>query len=80
MVDVLAPGAWTPWYTRPTATNRRHAADGQEIWFCYANLGTQHGPAIALIEVPSWAPSRRAVMTTLQAALRHEGSMLDGYR
>jgi len=79
MLKVLAPGAWTPWYTRATATNRRHAEDGQEIWFCYANLGTQHGPAIARIEVPSWAAIQDAAITALQAALRHQGSVLNGY-
>ena len=79
MLEVLAPGAWTPWYTRATATNRRHAEDGQEIWFCYANLGTQRSPAIARIEVPAWAAGQDASMTALQAALRHQGSVLDGY-
>jgi len=79
MLEVLAPGAWTPWFTRATATNRHHAEDGQEIWFCYANLGTQHGPAIARIEVPAWAAGQDVAMTALQAALRHQGSVLDGY-
>jgi len=79
MLEVLAPGAWTPWYTRATATNRRHAGDGQEIWFCYANLGTQHSPAIARIEVPAWAAGQDVAMTALQAALSHQGEALDGY-
>jgi len=79
MLEVLEPGAWTPWYTRATATNRRHAGDGQEIWFCYANLGTQHSPAIARIEVPAWAAGQDVMMTALQAALRHQGAVLDGY-
>ncbi len=79
MLEILAPGAWTPWYTRATATNRRHAGDGQEIWFCYANLGTQHSPAIARIEVPAWAAGQDVAMTALQAALRHQGQALGGY-
>ena len=79
LLGVLAPGAWTPWYTRATATNRRHAGDGQEIWFCYANLGTQHSPAIARIEVPAWAAGQDVAMVALQAALRHQSALLAGY-
>ena len=79
MARVLAPGVWTTWFTRPTPTNRRHAAEGQEIWFCYANLGSQHAPAIARIEVPAWAAVRENAMRALQAALCHQAAALDGY-
>jgi len=79
MVRILLPGEWSPWFTRPTPTNRRHAGQGQEVWFCYANLGSDRGPAIARIEVPGWAAVREETMKGLRSALQHQATALDGY-
>ena len=79
MKAALAPGARTGWFTRPTPTNQRHAEEGQEIWFCYTDLGTAESPSIARVEVPAWAAVNAAVMDRLHAALRQQAEVLGGY-
>ncbi|MCU0522555.1 MAG: DNA double-strand break repair nuclease NurA [Anaerolineae bacterium] len=79
MLSVLSPGSRTPWFTRPTATNERHARDGQEIWFCYLHLGTIDAPTIARIEAPAWAAVKEEAMGRCHAALLHQASVLHGY-
>ncbi len=79
MKAVLAPGARTGWFTRPTPTNQRHAEEGQEIWFCYVNLGSAESPAIARAEAPAWVAVDAAVVDQLQATLRHQAMVLGGY-
>ncbi len=79
MAHSLAPGARTTWFTRPTATNQRHAGEGQEVWFYYLNLSLGPGDAIARIEVPAWAAADETAMTALHGALRHQASVLNGY-
>jgi hypothetical protein len=77
--QVLEPGSRTPWFTRRTATNQRHASAGQEIWFCYMDLGTARDRAIARIEVPAWAPARGDAVAALHTALCHQSAALGGY-
>jgi hypothetical protein len=79
MASVLPPGARTPWFTRPTATNERHAHEGQEIWFCYMRLGAADAPTIARIEMPAWAASDNGIVERCHAALQHQASVLRGY-
>jgi len=79
MVSVLPPGARTPWFTRPTPTNERHAQEGQEIWFCYLQLGGAEHPTIARIEMPAWAATRETAVAVGHAALRHQAAALNGY-
>ncbi len=75
----LPPGARTAWFTRPTAINRRHSEAGQEIWFCYLNVGEAGRPTIARVEIPAWAVPDEAAITTLHAALLHQARALNGY-
>ncbi len=77
--EVLSPGQRTPWFTRRTAANQRHAAAGQEIWFCYMALGSAGDRAIARIEAPAWAAERADITTALHTMLWHQASALDGY-
>lgn len=79
LFEVLAPGQRTPWFTRRTPTNQRHADAGQEIWFCYMDLGTTGHHAIARIEVPAWAASRERATALLHTALFHQAAALNGY-
>jgi hypothetical protein len=79
MAGVLSPGARTPWFTRPTATNERHAREGQEIWFCYMRLGAADAPTIARIEMPAWAATDDGTVARCHAALQHQASALRGY-
>lgn len=78
MTHVLKSGEHTPWFTRPTATNRNHANAGQEIWFCYVNVGRSTHPVIARVEQPSWAVENRS-NDILHSALHHQAQVLNGY-
>lgn len=75
----LPPGARTAWFTRPTTSNRRHSEAGQEIWFCYLNVGEAGQPVIARVETPAWAVENEPAMETLHAALLHQARALNGY-
>jgi hypothetical protein len=84
MAHFLAPGEHSAWFTRPSATNRRHAGRGHEVWFCYVNVGAAHAPnvyidAIARVEVPGWGAQNDDAMTTLHAVLLHQSQVLNGY-
>ncbi|MHB1318691.1 MAG: DNA double-strand break repair nuclease NurA [Anaerolineae bacterium] len=79
LLQVLAPGERSAWFTRRTPTNQHHAAAGQEIWFCYMDLGSTGDRTIARIEVPAWAADHVEAMAALHAALRHQTAALDGY-
>ncbi|HNT75714.1 MAG TPA: DNA double-strand break repair nuclease NurA [Anaerolineae bacterium] len=75
----LPPGARTAWFTRPTTINRRHSEAGQEIWFCYLNVGEAGHPVIARVEAPAWAIPNESAMLTLHTALLHQARVLNGY-
>ena len=79
MAKVLSSGERSAWFRRLTSANRRHAGAGQEVWFCYVNLGASGRPMIARLEVPAWAAKKDATITTLHAALQHQVAALDGY-
>ncbi len=79
LLQSLKPGQLTPWFTRRTSTNQRHADAGQEIWFSYVALGSVEDRATARIEVPAWAAVSETAMATLQAALVHQAAALNGY-
>jgi hypothetical protein len=79
MVSFLPPGACTPWFTRPTPTNDRHAQEGQEIWFCYVHMGSGEHPTIARIEIPAWATIDGRAPAVAHAALLHQAAALNGY-
>jgi hypothetical protein len=84
MAHFLAPGERSAWFTRPSATNRRHAGRGHEVWFCYINVGAAHASnvyidAIARVEVPGWGAQNDDAMTTLHAVLLHQSQVLNGY-
>ncbi len=79
MASFLLPGERSAWFSRPSATNQRQAGQGHEVWFCYLNVGTRHAPTIARVEVPKWAATDEAAMTTLHAVLLHQAGVLNGY-
>jgi len=84
MAHYLAPGERSAWFTRPSATNHRHAGRGHEVWFCYVNVGAAHLPkgyadAIARVEVPGWGAQNADAITALHAVLLHQSQVLNGY-
>ncbi|MBN2391927.1 MAG: DNA double-strand break repair nuclease NurA [Anaerolineae bacterium] len=84
MAHFLAPGERSAWFTRPSATNRRHAGHGHAVWFCYVNVGTPsasavYTDAIARVEVPEWGALNEDAITTLHAVLLHQSQVLNGY-
>jgi len=84
MARFLAPGERSAWFTRPSATNRRHAGRGHAVWFCYVNVGAARMPnvyidAIARVEVPGWGAQNEDAITTLHAVLLHQSQVLNGY-
>lgn len=79
MAHFLAPGERSAWFTRPSATNHRHAGRGHEVWFCYVNVGVVRAPVIARVEVPGWGALNADAITTLHAVLLHQSHVLNGY-
>lgn len=79
MAHLLAPGERSAWFTRPSATNHRHAGRGHEVWFCYVNVGAARMPVIARVEAPGWGAMNEDVITTLHAVLLHQSQVLNGY-
>jgi len=79
MAHVLAPGERSGWFTRPSATNHRHAGRGHAVWFCYVNVGAARAPVIVRVEVPEWSAQNEDVITTLHAVLLHQSQALNGY-
>ena len=84
MANVLAPGERSAWFTRPSATNRRHAGHGHAVWFCYVNVGAQsasavYTDAIARVEVPEWGALNEDAIAALHAVLLHQSQVLNGY-
>ncbi len=79
MAHFLAPGERSAWFTRPSATNHRHAGRGHEVWFCYVNVGVVRAPVIARVEVPGWGALNADAITTLHAVLQHQSHVLNGY-
>jgi len=79
MAHYLAPGERSAWFTRPSATNHRHAGRGHEVWFCYVNVGAARLPVIARVEAPGWGAPNVDAITTLHAVLLHQSQVLNGY-
>jgi len=79
MARFLAPGERSAWFTRPSATNRRHAGHGHEVWFCYVNVGMARAPVIARVESSGWGAQNADAITTLHAVLLHQAQVLNGY-
>ena len=84
MAHFLAPGERSAWFTRPSATNRRHAGHGHEVWFCYINVGSPsvssvYTDAIARVDVPAWAALNEDAIAALHAILLHQSQVLNGY-
>ncbi len=79
MAHFLAPGERSAWFTRPSATNHRHAGRGHAVWFCYVNVGAARAPVIARVEAPEWGAQNADVITTLHAVLLHQSQVLNGY-
>jgi hypothetical protein len=79
MAQFLAPGERSAWFSRPSATNQRHAGHGHEVWFCYVNVGSERGSVIARVEVPGWGAADESAIATLHAMLRHQSAVLNGY-
>jgi hypothetical protein len=84
MAHFLTPGERSAWFTRPSATNRRHAGHGHEVWFCYVNVGSPSASsvdtdAIARVEVPAWGAPNEDAIVALHAVLLHQAHVLNGY-
>jgi len=84
MAHFLAPGERSAWFTRPSATNQRHAGRGHEIWFCYVNVGAPsassvYTDAIARVEVPVWGALNTDAIAVFHAVLLHQAQVLNGY-
>ncbi len=79
MTEFLKPGERSAWFKRVSPTNRLHAAKGNEIWFCYINVGTPHHTAIARVELSDWAAQEDELVQVLHAALLHQSRVLNGY-
>ena len=79
MARFLAPGERSAWFTRPSATNQRHAGHGHEVWFCYVNVGAPRVPVIARVEAPAWGASNDDAIAALHAVLLHQSQVLNGY-
>ncbi len=79
MAHFLQPGERSAWFSRPSATNQRHAGHGHAIWFCYVNVGDAHTPVIARLEAPQWGATDTEAIATLHAILLHQAHVLNGY-
>ncbi len=78
MEAYLGPGERTPWFYRATSTQEVHRGRGQEIWFCYLNVGAR-SPVIARLEMPVWAAQNDEQVAILHAAMLHQAEILRGY-
>lgn len=79
MARFLAPGERSAWFSRPSATNRRQAGRGHEVWFCYVNVGAARAPVIARVEAPDWGAQDEDAIAALHAILLHQSQVLNGY-
>ena len=84
MAHFLAPGERSAWFTRPSATNRRHAGHGHEVWFCYVNVGlptvsSVYTDVIARVDVPAWGALNEDTIAALHTILLHQSQVLNGY-
>jgi hypothetical protein len=79
MGNFLAPGERITWYKRQNSAQSIHSHNGQEIWFCYINLGTQDKSSIARVEIPARYASIEKSVSVLQNLLIHQSQALNGY-
>lgn len=77
MEAVLPSGSRTPWYSRRNQTWQKMRNAGQELWFCYLNVGHAEHPRIVRLEVPAWAARQTESMDILQRDLLHQAQIVN---